>query len=193
MFTHPILWLMALQMFLYIGAEIGFGNWITTAISQSALVSLVIAAPSVTAFWLGLTGGRLLSGQLLKLHTLNEHQLLSLSALGGGVSGLAAALFTSNIALSFGLSFLFGIFLGPLFPLIMSIASRHFIHALGTISSAMLFSAGASGFFLPVLVGILITHIGVGWGMAVPALCCLLIIVPFALSMGRRGLLAGNN
>ncbi len=192
-FKQLVLWLMALQMFLYIGAELGFGNWITTAISQSALVTLVIAAPAVTVFWIGLTGGRLLGAQVLKRGILSENRLLIICSIGGGLSGFVVALVTGIVWLSFSLSMLVGLFLGPLFPSIMAIASRRFAHAPGTVSSVMLFSAGASGLFLPVLVGVLITQIGIGWGMALPALCCLLIAVPFYFITRRPTLPSGND
>src|SRR6266567_894642 len=48
-FRQVLLWLMALQMGLYVGAEVGFSSWIVTAVSQSALISLALAAPSATA------------------------------------------------------------------------------------------------------------------------------------------------
>jgi fucose permease len=187
-FKELVLWLMALQMFLYIGAELGFGNWITTAISQSTQVTLVIAAPAVTMFWIGLTGGRLLGAQILKRGILGENRLLIICSIGGGLSGFVVALVPGIIWLSFSLSVLVGLFLGPIFPSIMAIASRRFVHTPGTISSVMLFSAGASGLFLPVLVGVLITQIGIGWGMALPALCCLLIAVPFYFVTRRHTL-----
>jgi fucose permease len=68
----------------------------------------------------------------------------------------------------------------------MTLASHRFVHALNAVSSVLLFSAGASGIAIPVMVGILIAHAGIGWGMAVPALLCLLITIPFALTTSKR-------
>jgi len=45
-----LLWLMLLQLSLYVAAELGFGNWIVTIVSKSAGISLVLAAPVATAF-----------------------------------------------------------------------------------------------------------------------------------------------
>jgi fucose permease len=58
---QPLLWLMALQIGLYVGAEVGFGNWIVTVVSLSAKITLALAAPCATFLWLGLTLGRLAS------------------------------------------------------------------------------------------------------------------------------------
>src|SRR6266852_1798392 len=49
------LWLMVLQMSLYSAAEIGFGTWIVTAVSQRAAISLALAAPVATAYIIGIT------------------------------------------------------------------------------------------------------------------------------------------
>jgi len=65
-FKQLLLWLFALQFFLYLAAEVGFNSWIVTAISQTASITLALAAPAATAFWSGLTIGRLIGAQLLK-------------------------------------------------------------------------------------------------------------------------------
>ena len=185
-FRQPLLWLMALQIALYVGAEIGFGNWIVTAVSQSAAISLALAAPAATAFFLGLTIGRLLGAQVLKRGLLSENRLLYISILGGYISGLLVAIFPGQIVVSFGVSALVGLFYGPLFPGIMAIASRQFVHAIGIVSSVMLVSTGAAAMVLPALMGILIPHIGFNWVLALPALCCLLIIVPLVFAIRQQ-------
>jgi len=50
----------------------------------------------------------------------------------------------------------------------------------------MLISAGAAGMILPVLMGFLIQGIGFHWVMAIPALVCLAIVVPFSLALERQ-------
>jgi len=186
LFRQPLLWLMVLQIALYVGAELGFGNWIVTAVSQSAAISLVLAAPAATAFFLGMTIGRLLGAQVLKRGLLSENRLLYLSILGGYISGLLVAIFPGQIIVSFGASAFVGLFYGPLFPGIMAIASRQFVHAIGLVSSVMLVSTGAAAMVLPALMGVLIPHIGINWVLAIPAFGCLLIIVPFALAVRQQ-------
>jgi fucose permease len=87
---------------------------------------------------------------------------------------------------SFGATLLVGFFYGPLFPGIMAMASRQFAHMIGIVSSVMLVSTGAAAMVLPALMGILIPHIGINWVLALPALCCLLIIVPLILVIRRQ-------
>jgi len=68
----------------------------------------------------------------------------------------------------------------------MAIVSRRFVHALGTVSGVVLVSAGISGMVVPVLMGFLIPSIGVNWVMAIPALACLLMCIPFSLALWRQ-------
>jgi len=185
-FGQLLLWLMALEFFFYIAVEVGFSDWIVTAVSQSAAIPLALAAPAATAFWLGLTVSRLLSSQIIKRAILNERQLLYLCIFGGGLSVLLAALFPGQLVIVFSASACVGFFLGPLFPGLLAIASRWFAHALGTISGVLLISSGISGMIFPVFMGILIPSIGIQWVMAIPAVVCLLIAVPFALANRKQ-------
>jgi fucose permease len=183
---QPLLWLMALQIALYVGAELGFGSWIVTVLSQSAAISLALAAPAATAFFLGLTTGRLLGGQVLRRGLLSENQLLYVSIFGGFISGIVVAIFPGQIVVSFGASALVGLFYGPLFPGIMAMASREFVNYIGIVSSVMLVSTGSAAMVLPALMGILIPVIGINLVLVFPAFCCLLIIVPLILANRRQ-------
>lgn len=181
-----LLWLMALEFFFYVGAEVGFGDWIATAVSQSAAMSLALAAPVATAFWLGLTVGRLVSSQLIKRGLLSENRLLALSMIAGCLSGLLAAVFPGQPVVVYAASTGVGFFFGPLFPGLMAIASRRFAHALGMISGALLISSGIAGMVFPMMMGMLIPAIGLRWVLVVPALACLFILVPFGLVIRKQ-------
>lgn len=187
-FRQPLLWFMALQIALYVGAELGFGNWIVTVLSQGASISLALAAPAATAFFSGLTIGRLLGGQVLRRGLLSENQLLYTSILGGFTSGIVVAVFPGQILVSFGASALVGLFYGPLFPGIMAMASRQFVHDIGIVSSVMLVSTGSAAMVLPALMGIMLPVIGINWVLVFPAFCCILIAVPLFLAIRRQRL-----
>ena len=105
---------------------------------------------------------------------------------GGFTSGIAVAIFPTQLIVSFGASALVGLFYGPLFPGIMAMASRQFVHSIGIVSSVMLVSTGSAGMILPALMGILIPVIGINWVLVFPASCCLLIIVPLILANRRQ-------
>ncbi len=182
-FRQPLLWLMALEFFFYIIAELGFSNWIVTAISQTAVISLALAAPFATAFWAGLTLSRVVGGQVLKRAMVSENQLLLICIVGGCLSCLLVAIFPGKLLISFSACACAGFFFGPIYPGLMAIAARWYIHAPDTLSGVMLFSCGISAMIFPVLMGLFVPIIGFNWVMTVPALGCLLILVPFLLAM----------
>ncbi len=177
-----LLWLMALQISIYACAEVGFGNWLVTAVSESAHISLALAAPVATAFFIGLTAGRLGGAQVLRRGWVDEARLLYLALLGGALAGALVAIFPAQALISYGASALVGCFYGPLFPSLMAITSRRFVHAIGPVSSVMMIGTGATSMVVPAAMGLLIPVIGINWVMAIPAICCLLVIVPMALS-----------
>jgi fucose permease len=177
-----LLWLLVLQISLYASAEIGFGNWIVTAVSKSANISLALAAPVATTFFIGLTVGRLGGAQLLKRGWFSEKRLLYTALLGGAICSGLVAIFPAQPLISYGVSALVGCFYGPLFPSLMAIASRRFVHAIGPVSSVMMIGTGASSMIIPAAMGLLIPTIGINWVMAIPAICCLIVIAPMALA-----------
>jgi fucose permease len=179
---HGLLWLIVLQISLYASAEVGFGNWIVTAVSKSAHISLVLAAPVATAFFIGLTAGRLGGAQLLRRGWLTETRLLYTALLGGALCSGLVAVFPAQPLISYGASALVGCFYGPLFPSLMASASRRFVHAIGPVSMMMMIGTGASSMTIPAAMGLLIPVIGINWVMAIPMLCCLLVLIPMILT-----------
>lgn len=181
-FLQGLLWLMILQISFCASAEIGFGNWIVTVVSRSSGIVPALAAPVATAFYIGLTVGRLGGAQLLRRGWLGETHLLYMTLWGGAACGLLVALFPGQLPVAYGASALVGCFYGPLFPGIMAITSRRFPHAIGPVSSAMMIGTGASAIIFPALMGALIPLLGINWVIAIPALLCLGVVLPMALA-----------
>ncbi len=177
-----LLWLMVFQVSLFAAAEIGFGNWIVTVVSQSAALSLAQAAPVATAFFLGLTAGRLFGAQVLRRGWMGEASLLYAALCGGVLCGTIVALFPGQVLVSYVASALVGCFYGPLEPSMMAITSRRFVHAIGSVSSLLIISTNATSMLVPAAMGLLIPALGINWVMAIPALCCAFAVLPMALA-----------
>ncbi len=177
-----LLWLLILQISLYTCAEVGFGNWIVTAVGQSANIGLTLAAPVATAFFIGLTAGRLGGGQILKRGWMSETRLLYVAIFGSVFSGVLVAIFPNQLVIAYSASALVGCFYGPLFPSIMAITSRRFVHAIGLVSSLMMIGTGTGSMLVPAAMGLLIPVIGINWVIAIPSAFCLAVVVPMALA-----------
>jgi len=176
------LWLMVLQLSIASAAQIGFRSWIVTAVSQSAAISLALAAPVATAFFLGMTAGQFFGAQVLRQGWISEKHFLYAALLGGFFWSVIAAIFTGHVLISYVASVLVGCFYGPLFPCIMAITSRRFVHAIGPVSSIMIISTDVGSMIVPSAMGLLIPALGINWVMAIPALCCALMFLPMALA-----------
>jgi fucose permease len=179
---QSFLWLMVLQLSISSAAQMGFRSWIVTAVSQSAAISLAQAAPIATAFFLGMTAGQFGSALVLRQGWFSERMLLSTALLGGAFWSVIAAIFSGNVFVSYIVSVLVGCFYGPIYPSIIAITSRRFVHAIGPVSSIMIISTDVSSMIVPVAMGLLIPVLGINWVMAIPALCCALAFIPMTLA-----------
>ena len=176
------LWLMVLQLSISSAAQMGFRSWIVTAVSQSAAISLAQAAPVATAFFLGLTAGQFGGAQMLRRGWMSEASLLYAALVGGTFWSVIVALFPGQLLVSYVASALVGCFYGPLYPSIMAIASRRFVHAIGPVSSILISSTDATSMIVPAAMGLLIPALGINWVMAIPALCCAFVFLPMMLA-----------
>ena len=177
-----VLWLMVLQLSISSAAEMGFRSWIVTAVSQRAALSLALAAPVATAHFLGTTAGQLGGAQVLRRGWISERNLLYTALLGGTFWSVIVAMFPGQVLVAYVASALMGCFSGPLYPCIMAITSRRFVHAIGPVSSMLIISTDASSMIVPAAMGLLIPALGINWVMAIPALCCLLALLPMMLA-----------
>lgn len=179
---HALFWFMALQICLYVGAESGFSNWLVTSISQTASIALPLATPAATLFWVGITIGRILVAQLTKRGLITGVRLLYICIIGGCLSGLLVTASLNVPAICFVGSLLEGIFIGPIYPSLQSIATRRFSRTPALISCVVLVSTGLAGMTIPLSIGMLIPFLGTRGSMIIPALLCLCVAIPFALA-----------
>ena len=77
---------------------------------------------------------------------------------------------------------LVGCFYGPLYPSIMAVASRRFVHVIGPVTSILISSTDATSMIVPAAMDLLIPALGINWVMAIPALCCLFVFFPMMLA-----------
>jgi MFS transporter, FHS family, L-fucose permease len=176
------LWLMVLQLSISSAAQMGFRSWIVTAVSQSAEISLAQAAPVATAFFLGMMAGQFGGALVLRRGWLSERNLLYTALVGGAFWSVIAALFPGQVLVAYGASVLVGCFYGPLYPCIMAMTSRRFVHAISAVSSMLIISTDASTVVVPTTMGLLIPTLGIHWVMTIPALCCVFVLLPMMLA-----------
>src|SRR5262249_39619187 len=103
----------------YVGLEIGMGNWGDSYLIQARTASELGAGYAVSGYWLGLTLGRFLVGPAAE--RLGWTPVGQLYGCVAGVAAAAALVWLIPVAAVASVGFvLMGFFLGPIFPTTMS-------------------------------------------------------------------------
>jgi FHS family Na+ dependent glucose MFS transporter 1 len=145
----PILLLVA-TFFLYVGAEVGFGNWIYTYAVTLGVATTITAAYLTSVFWGLFTLGRLLG---VWVSTRLRAQTILFLDLAGCLASLALIMFGKNsTALLWAGTAGLGLSMASMFPTILMFASERW-HVTGSVTGWFLVGSGGGGMFLPWLIG----------------------------------------
>jgi fucose permease len=150
----------------YVGLELGMGNWAFSYLVQGRGQGEVLAGYMVSGYWLGLTAGRFLISPIVARFGLTAAGLMYICLIGV----LAATALTWILPASL---VLLGFFLGPVFPTAMAVApqlttARLVPTAIGVMNAGSVIGGSA----LPWLAGAVAQRAGV-W-----------TLLPFTLALG---------
>jgi MFS transporter, FHS family, Na+ dependent glucose transporter 1 len=145
----PVL-VMAVLFFLYVGLELGFGNWIYTYALKLNLENEITAARLAAAFWGAFTFGRLLGVWVST--RMRSKPILFMDIIGCAIS-IAIIIIgrQSSTALWVGTLGL-GLSMASIFPTLIMLAGERMVIT-GTITGWFLVGAGVGSMLLPWLIG----------------------------------------
>lgn len=145
----PVL-LMVLAFVLYVGAELGFSNWIYTYAITLNLANAITAAYLTSAYWAAFTLGRLLG--IWVSTRLRSRTILFLDYAGCLLSlGLIAIARESSAVLWMG-SICLGLATASVFPTLLILAGER-LKVTGTITGLFLLGSGVGSMLLPWVIG----------------------------------------
>jgi FHS family Na+ dependent glucose MFS transporter 1 len=145
----PVL-VMAVLFFLYVGLELGFGNWIYTYSLKLNLENEITAARLAAAFWGAFTFGRLLGVWIST--KMRSKPILFMDIIGCAISiAIIIVGRQSSTALWIGTLGL-GLSMASIFPTLIMLAGERMVIT-GTITGWFLVGAGAGSMLLPWLIG----------------------------------------
>ena len=170
---HPNLWLGAIGIFAYVGAEVSIGSFLVNyfGLPEIASLSAKTAAGYVSFYWGGAMIGRFLGALLLRrfkptsllaLSTSAAALLVTISMISGGHTAM-----WSIIAVGF--------FNSIMFPTIFSLGLAELGPLTGS-GSGILNMAIVGGAILPLIQGVIADHIGLHHAFFVPVVCYLYIL-----------------
>ena len=142
--------LIALFLFLYVGAEVSFGGWIYTYTVALKLGGAATAPYLTSAFWGSLTLGRLLAIPLVTRFRPRSVLLCDLTGclVSVGVILLWSDSFAATLAGTVGL----GLSMASIFPTTLTLAERR-MAITGRVTGWFIVGASAGSMFLPWLIG----------------------------------------
>jgi FHS family Na+ dependent glucose MFS transporter 1 len=152
-----IVFLVVLFLFLYVGAEIGYGNWIFTYTTTLQLGTPMSAAYLTSAFWGFFTLGRLAG---IPISTrVGPKKILLADLIGCLLSlGLIIVGARSNVTLWLG-TIALGLCMASIFPTMLTLAEGK-LHITGSITGWFLVGSGLGGMVLPWVIGQAFMSIG---------------------------------
>lgn len=144
-------WFAALFLGFYVGAEVSTGSWSYSFLTLQRHIVPLYAGWMVSAYWLGLTGGRLLLARVIP--RFGERTMIQIELVGVALALLALWLSPGAIVSAIALCFM-GFCLGPIFPTTIAVTSRFVPAALLPGAIGFLTSVGSAGAaFFPWIAG----------------------------------------
>ena len=152
----PLLLLLTLIIFLYVGAEIGISNWIAEYFVQIHDATPAQGAYMLSVFWLGLLLGRLLVASSYRGRR-QAPLLVGTSALA--TAGLIAALLAEGPWLAGACFLLSGMGFAAIYPVVVVIAGQH--NDQGLAIGAIATGGGVGAFLFPFAMSALAEGLGI--------------------------------
>jgi fucose permease len=176
---EPLLVLITLLLFLYVGSELGTSNWISEYFVVSLGLPAVRAAFAVSVLWAGMLAGRLVISLLWHGR---RHERLVAALAAACTAALPALLAVRAPWLAFALVFVTGLGLSGIYPLGISLTGQHF--GTGMTVGFVTTGAGIGSFTFPFLMSGIAQAVGLRGGFLLFAFANLLLVA-VALLIGR--------
>jgi MFS transporter, FHS family, Na+ dependent glucose transporter 1 len=177
--------LLVLAFLLYVGAEVGFGNWVYTYTLKLGLGTAITSAYLTSAFWGTFTLGRLLG---IWISTRARAATILFVDLLGCLASLGLILLWHDSVLALWLGAIgLGLFMASIFPTTLMLAGER-MRVTGAMTGWFLVGGGAGGMILPWIIGQAFVRIGAG---AMPVLVLVtvalnLLVIMFFLSLSVK-------
>jgi FHS family Na+ dependent glucose MFS transporter 1 len=157
--TFPVLpvILVVLMFLLYVGLELGFGNWIYTYAITLNLGTEVTAAYLTSIFWGSFTLGRLLG--IWVSTRMRAQTTILIDLIGCAISTLVIMLWRDSTTALWVGTFGLGLSMASIFPNIMMLAGER-MQITGTITGWFLVGSGAGSMLIPWLLGQIFAYTG---------------------------------
>ncbi|HKZ81559.1 MAG TPA: MFS transporter [Pyrinomonadaceae bacterium] len=155
--NYRLAFLIALFLFLYVGAEVGFAGWIFTYTFELKLSNATTAAFLTSLFWGALTLGRMLTIPVAARFKSGPILILSLVGclLSAGLMLISARAFAAVVLGTAGL----GLSMASIFPTTLALAGER-MKLTGRLTGWFVFGSSAGSMLIPLIIGQLFQLVG---------------------------------
>jgi FHS family L-fucose permease-like MFS transporter len=170
---HRHLWLGAIAIFIYVGAEVSIGSFLVKYFNDPTIAGLTLesGAKLVSWYWGSMMVGRFIGSALMQ--RVSASKLLAFAGVGAACLVLCSLLGTGHFAEYTILAV--GLFNSIMFPTIFTLA----VAELGPLTgrgAGLLVQGIVGGALIPLLMGSLADHFGIHRSLALPLVCYFFII-----------------
>ena len=152
-----LVFLVALFLFLYVGAEVGFGGWVYTYATALKLSSATVAAYLASGFWAALTLGRILAVPIARRFSYSS--ILFVDLTGCMASVAIILLFPNSLSALLTGTCGLGLFMASIFPTLLSFANKQ-LQLTGQMTGGFITGASLGAMLVPLVIGQLFESIG---------------------------------
>ncbi|RRA47531.1 sugar MFS transporter [Acidipila sp. EB88] len=173
MWNHPHLYLGAIAIFVYVGAEVSLGNFAANYFADPTVgnMSLQQGTKVISIYWGLMMVFRFVGSALMQ--RIAPSKVLAVCGVGAAVLVLCSLLGTGYFAVATFLAI--GIFNSIMFPTIFTLGVAE-LGPLTSRGSGLLVQAIVGGALFPVIMGFLADRIGIHHALVLPFLCYLFVI-----------------
>lgn len=167
----PIVVGLCATILLYVGAELGLSSWVAAYLKQDIGTTPARAASSVAVFWVGIGLGRAVGAKVAE--RVSDGKLIAGSMLIAAVIQALVIISDSYYAV-LGTTFASGIFLGPVWPTIMSRAASVYPNQSGAITGIVAAAGCGGAAIVPPLIGFISDLTSLRAALVVCPICLIL-------------------
>jgi MFS family permease len=170
---NPNMMIAVVLVFLYVAVDLGFSYWLAEYFNSELGVSLRLSSAAVSLFLVGVMSSRLATSRLVKrIATKN----ILLSSLTLASVALLAFLLVPSVGVKAALACLYGLGIGPVFPLMVAKASEEYPRQSGAVTGLLFGSMSLGGMVFPLMLGVLATKYGIERSYLLPLSILVLIL-----------------
>jgi len=155
---NPNMVIAAVLVFFYVAVDLGFSYWLAEYFSTDLGVSMRLSSAAVSVFLVGVMSSRLATSLLVKRIATKD---ILVSGLLLAAGSLLAFLLVPSVGMKLVLTCVYGVGIGPIFPLMVSKAAEEYPQQSGAVTGLLFGCLSLGGMVFPFLLGILASTFGI--------------------------------